>query len=298
MSASLTAQTQIVHANFDNFVFDDNVSMGGPNLLVAIRTQIPTTAVATRIEVWTGEQSGTNSLALWSHDAVNNRPGAPLGSGTWSMGRVNGWQGAMLSPPILVTSGQDVWVVWGPINGAQSSVAGTGAGAQPYRGSFDGGQTWNGPFQSLQWKFRIWTGSPGHYELYGAGCAGTRGAPQLAWFGTPMVGSSLQVHLNRAVPGTFAFLVFGDSATIANGTPLPYSLGGLGAPNCNVVAAPVGNVLSPTDPATGQAIFTMNLPNMAAAIGYQVFHQWFCLDAAANALGLTVSNGGAATIGG
>ncbi|MBL8724929.1 MAG: hypothetical protein JNK49_12845 [Planctomycetes bacterium] len=300
LSSALFAQTQIAHANFDNFTFDDNISMGGPNLLVAIRTQVPATTVATRIEVWTGEGVGTNSLALWSHDPVNNRPLAQLGVGTWSMGQVNGWQGAPLTTPVVLLANDDVWVVWGPTNGAQSSVAGSGPGAQPYRGSFDGGNSWSGPFQSLQWKFRIWTGTPGHYEVYGTACPGSRGAgtPQLGWFGTPEIGFSFDIHLQRGLPGSFAFLLFGDSDSTFNGTPLPYSLTPLGAPNCSVLAAPVGNLLLPIDPANGQAGFTMSIPVLPAAIGYRMFHQWLCLDPAANPLGLTTSNAGAATIGG
>jgi hypothetical protein len=185
-SLSLSAQAQIVHANFDTPTFDDGVSMGGPNLLFAIKTQAPTVLAATRVEVWTGEQSGTNTISLWSHDAINNRPLAPLGTGSWSMGRVNGWQGAPLATPVVLNANEDVWVVWGCQNGAQAPADGPGPGAQQYRGSFDGGASWNGPFTGQQWKFRIWTGFAGHYEVYGTGCNGSRGTPQLGWYGMPL----------------------------------------------------------------------------------------------------------------
>lgn len=295
--APAAAQAAIVHAAFDNFVYDNGVSMGGPNLLLAIKTQMPVTTIATRVEIWTGEQAGPNSIAIWSHDPAGNRPLAVLASGTWSMGRVNGWQGAYLTTPLPLNAGQDVWVVWGPINNAQSSVHGTGAGAQPYRGSFNGGATWNGPYQSLQWKFRIWTGTPGHYEVYGTGCPGVRGLPDLAWFGMPMAGGSFQIQLDRAVPGNFALLSFGESDTNSGGQQLPYSLAPFGAPLCSVLASLLVTVLQATDPMTGQAVFTMTLPNNPSLVGFRFYNQWFCLDAAANQLGLTVSNAGAATVG-
>ncbi len=296
--APCTAQAAVVHANFDTPIYDTNNSMGGPNLLLGIRTQIPTTTVATRIEIWTGEGTGTNTIALWSHDAVNNRPLAPIGGGGWSMGRVNGWQGAQLTAPIPLTAGQDVWVVWGCINGSQSSLQATsGPGAQPYRGSFDGGNSWNGPFQSLQWKFRIWTGFTGHYEIYGSGCSGARGIPQLGWYGMPLAGGSFDIHLDRAVPGNFALLSFGESNTSSAGTPLPYSLAPHGAPGCSVLGSLLVTSLYPTDPVTGQAVVTVSLPNDPSLAGFPFYSQWFCLDASANSLGIAVSNAGAATIG-
>lgn len=295
--STATAQTAIAHANFDTLIYDNGSSMGGPNLWVGIRTQIPAATVATRVEVWTGEGAGTNSISLWTHDPVNNRPLAMLGTGSWAMGRTNGWQGAYLSPPVPLTANQDVWVVWAPINGSQSSVESTGAGAQPYRPSFDNGATWGGPYQGLQWKFRIWTGTPGHYTVYGTGCTGSRGRPDLAWFGMPMAGSTFQVTLDRGPLGSFAFLSFGDSDTQSNGTPLPYSLAGLGAPNCAVLASPLVTMLYGTDPVTGQSSATVTLPADPSLVGFPIYDQWFCYDPAANALGISVSNAGAGTIG-
>ena len=295
-SLSLSAQAQIVHANFDTPTFDDGVSMGGPNLLFAIKTQAPTVLAATRVEVWTGEQSGTNTISLWSHDAINNRPLAPLGTGSWSMGRVNGWQGAPLATPVVLNANEDVWVVWGCQNGAQAPADGPGPGAQQYRGSFDGGASWNGPFTGQQWKFRIWTGFAGHYEVYGPGCNGSRGTPQLGWYGMPLAGTSFDVHLDRGAANSFAVLSFGTSNTNENGTPLPYSLAGLGAPNCSVQASLLVTAFAPTN-ATGHAQMVTSLPNDPTLAGFLFFNQWFCLDTAANALGLSTSNAGAATIG-
>lgn len=294
--APVAAQAQIEHANFDTLTFANNVSMGGPNLLVAFKTTVPSTFVATRVEVFTGERSGVNTIALWSHDAVQNQPLAPLGSGTWQMGYTNSWQGAPLATPVVLTANQDIWVVWAPQNGAQASVQGTGAGAQPQRGSFDGGLTWNGPFQSNQWKFRIWSGPAGHFEVYGAGCQGAAGVPRLSWFGTPMAGTSFNVLLDRAPASTVAALIVGDSNTAYNGLPLPLSLQSLGAGNCSLLSSVTATFTSGVD-VTGQAVMTLAIPANPALAGFPFYSQWFCLDLAANAFGFTFSNAGAATVG-
>ena len=297
VSVPLVAQAQIEHANFDTFTYLNNTSMGGPNLLLAIKTTIPTSFVATRVEVWTGEGVGANTLALWSHDVAGNRPLAPLASGSWSMGVTNSWQGAPLTTPLALSTGQDVWVVWGCVNGAQSSIQGTGAGAQQYRGSFDGGQTWNGPFQSNQWKFRIWSGVAPHVTAFGAGCQGGAGTPRASWFGSPLAGTSFDVLLDRALPSTVAALVLGDSNTVYGTLPLPLSLATLGAPSCSLLTSVVATLGSGVD-VTGQAVLPLAIPANPALAGFPFFAQWFCLDVAANAFGLTFSNGIEATVGG
>ena len=159
---ALVSQAAISHANYDTLVYDTNQSMGGPNLLLAVKTTIPTTFVASRIEWFTGERTGLNSVSVWSHDAVGNRPLAQLASGSWQMGYTNTWQGAPLTVPLQLNANDEVWVVWAPQNGSQSSVQASSGSAQQYRGSFDGGATWTGPYQGVQWKFRMWSGPAGH----------------------------------------------------------------------------------------------------------------------------------------
>jgi hypothetical protein len=156
-AASANAQAPC-HAEYDGNAFSDNVSMGGPNLIVGIQFVAPSAFTATAIEVFTGEASGQNSVQIWSHDAGLNQPLALLSSGSWSMVNANSWQGAPLAAPVTLTSGATYWLGWAPINGSQSSLdtAPPGLG-QPYRGSFDGGQSWSGPFQNNNhWKFRIY----------------------------------------------------------------------------------------------------------------------------------------------
>jgi hypothetical protein len=296
-ASALVSQAVISHSNYDTFTYADNQSMGGPNLLLAVKTTIPTAFVASRIEWFTGERAGLNTVSLWSHDAANNRPLAQLAGGSWQMGWTNSWQGAPLTTPLQLNANDVVWVVWGPQNGAQSSVQGTSGSMQQYRGSFDGGATWTGPFQGVQWKFRIWSGPAGHYESFGAGCSGTAGIPRLSWFGLPMVGTSWNVQIARAPGSGVALLAIGDSDAVASGLPLPLNLAALGAPACNLLTSFPVTVATPTD-VTGEAVLTLSLPANPAIIGFQLFNQWFVLDPPANAFGFTVSNGGKATVGG
>jgi hypothetical protein len=159
--AAATAQAQTpCHAEYDDPVFDNNVSMGGPNLTVTIQFVAPTSFVATSIEVFTGEASGQNSVQIWSHNAVLNQPASALSSGSWSMSATNSWQGATLASPVALSAGTTYWLGWSPINGAQANVDTSIPGnGQVYRATFDGGQSWIGPFQgSNHWKFRIFGG--------------------------------------------------------------------------------------------------------------------------------------------
>jgi hypothetical protein len=298
LAAPLGAQSTICHSAFDTPNYNGAVSTGGPNLLIAIKTQVAVAVTATRVEVFTGNQSGQNTIAIWSHDAANNRPLAQLGSGAWSMGLQRGWQGANLTTPVTLAAGTDCWIVWGCINNSQSSIEGTGAGAQPYRGSFDGGATWSGPFQSWQWKFRVYCGGPpGHYEVFGNGCAGSnRLRPALGWSGLPNLGASLQISLDRGLASSVALLTIGDSNTIMGTVNLPYDLGPQGAPGCPVLASIGSTLFVPTD-ATGRATASLGIPPNVNLQGLRFYDQWFVLDGTANVLGLTASNGGAGTVG-
>jgi hypothetical protein len=154
-ATTVRAQTPC-HAENDGPIFDDNTSMGGP--WVAVKFTLPAAISATRLEVFTGEALGTNTVALYAHDAAGNQPGVYLESAIWSMSSTNAWQGAVLNFPTFLAANQTYWFVWVPIGGAQASIDASLPGlGQVYRASFDNGQTWAGPFQDTinHWKFRI-----------------------------------------------------------------------------------------------------------------------------------------------
>jgi hypothetical protein len=96
------------HAENDGNNFNNAASMGGPNLLIAIRFDAPAALSVTSIEVFTGEGNGQNSLAIWSHDPGGNLPSGSLGLGTWNMSTTNSWQGTTIQPSVALTVGKSV----------------------------------------------------------------------------------------------------------------------------------------------------------------------------------------------
>jgi hypothetical protein len=190
-AAPATAQT-LCYAEYDGPIFADNVSMGGPNLLLAIRFVAPSSLTVAKIEIFTGEGTGTNSVGIWSHDGALNQPLASLGSGSWSMSNVNSWQGATMTSAIPLTGGTTYWLAWAPINGSQASVDTSIPGnGQSYMGSFSGGP-WSGPFSnSNHWKFRLYGSCvtpPTTYctaKVNGLGCV-----PFMSFTGTPSASAS------------------------------------------------------------------------------------------------------------
>lgn len=137
--------------------FSDGTSMGGPNLYYAMRHDVGAPGVVGYVEVFTGERAGMNTVSIWSHDPVDNEPETMLASGSWMQTDSNEWQGASLGARVVMGQGETYWVVWQPQNGAQSTRQATGGGVS-YRGSFDAGASWNGPFSQ-----------PEKYKLCGGG---------------------------------------------------------------------------------------------------------------------------------
>ncbi len=142
------------------------------------------------------------------------------------------------------------------------------------------------------WEFE--SGAGAAYTTYGTGCSGSRGVPTLAARSgsLPQVGQSFELALGNLPFTGPVFLFLGLSDTSYGPTPLPYSLGGLGAPGCSILCsgeAPylVSNLL-------GSAVWSWNVPNVP---GVSFFNQAFAFDPAANALGLSASNAGHGTIG-
>ena len=187
-------------------IFQDNSSMGGPNLLLAMRYDAPLDIVVSRIEIFTGESTGTNTVGIWTHDPVNNSPIAAVATGSWSMSTINGWQGADLSAPVLLPSGTTWWVVWAPINGSQSNFQAPNTGTPvAYRGSFDGGNSWNGPFSDPV-KFRLYcsAGWPGAFttsltaNANGTVTLAVTGAPPAAFQGYTLISATVSQPVGTA----------------------------------------------------------------------------------------------------
>lgn len=278
---------------FDNPNYLVGTSMGGPNLLLGIKARNGASAVLLfGGEVFTGNVPGLNSLAIWTHDAANNRPGTQLGIANWNGPSSVGWQGANFAAPIALAAGQDFWLVWGPQNGAQISAERfNSTTGQQYRGSFDGGQSWNGPFVNYDWKYRLWCNPVGSFSIFGTSCAGSgRTRPTISASGTPSIGQGITISLSNALANAPARLFLGLSDQFTGGVvPLPYDLTPFGAPGCMIWVDLLAEAAMSTD-GVGAASLNLTVPNVPALIGAEFFGQWMVIDAAANAMHLVTSN--------
>jgi hypothetical protein len=140
-----------VSAN-DGPLYDDPASITGTGVLIAMRFTASRRLRIERCEVFTGEASGTNTLAVWTHDYTLNRPHRIVGSGSFTMLLADQWQGVTFPSVVDIGGGPDYWLVWGPVHGSQASVFGSGTGVET-RTSSDGGSTWSAA-TSVPIKFR------------------------------------------------------------------------------------------------------------------------------------------------
>ncbi|MCA8977400.1 MAG: hypothetical protein KDC98_21945 [Planctomycetes bacterium] len=139
--------------------------------------------------------------------------------------------------------------------------------------------------------------NPAHYDHHGDGCPGTLGTPVLSltspWT-LPRIGDNLQVTLT-GLPTHVAGLVMGFSDQVFGGAALPNHLDWLGMPGCYLRAAPEASTFL-----VGQnhaASLSLTIPNAAGLLGLDFYQQGLPFDAAANTLGITVTNSMRGTIG-
>jgi hypothetical protein len=137
---------------------------------------------------------------------------------------------------------------------------------------------------------RFFPRAPGASPRLRPGCSGSNGSvPGMRLLTVPRVGDSLVLKLALARPSMPAALCIGDSSTTWNGLPLPIDLGIINAPTCFLRASALLLVPVTTDQ-TGQARFTVPVPNDAGLAMSRTFQQWIVVDPPANGLGVVVSD--------
>lgn len=122
-------------------------------------------------------------------------------------------------------------------------------------------------------------------------------APDLQADGVPQLGQSFSVVLRHGAPSSSIVLVHGSSQKAWGATPLPLNMGFLGAPDCCILTDILISLLSVAD-TDGIAELPYLIPSNTAFTGLTFYNQFIVLDPSANSLGLTMSNGGKALIGG
>ena len=118
------------------------------------------------------------------------------------------------------------------------------------------------------------------WDLYGVGCGGTRGTPQIEGLGLPVIGRATGFRLRYALPNTFTYLAVGFARPAS---PVACTL-----QNTAEVLVPLF-----TD-ASGGASHAFAVPNSPAFVGQQLFGQFVVLDPLGGALGTASASAGLA----
>lgn len=131
---------------------------------------------------------------------------------------------------------------------------------------------------------------------YGAGCAGSLGAPTWAAQpgSRPVIGGVLDTNLAN-LPFGVGLIGLGASNTTSGGLPLPLDLTVIGMPGCSLLADPVA-----TNTVIGvgtTATWSLPVPAAPSLVGAVLYGQGFALDPGVNAFGFTASNAGRIKIG-
>ena len=279
LASSLAAQQQCAARNDDGTLVT-NTTMGGPNLSLGMRLVAESNYTITAIQVQTGLLDGAGTMAIFSHDAANDRPNLNVsGDGAYTQSSVISWQGAVLPTPIPVTLGQVFWVVWSMPNGSRTPWSTNTVGDVPYRGSFDGGQTWNGqnngasPWPPKLYKVRLfcpYTTNP--IQPVGQGKIGEVGVPRIEVTGWPALSNELDINLRQSAPAS--------PAVLAIGTQAQFQVPGI----ADVYVNPIVTLLVTTSGTAGRGIGTAGLPLIIPRLGARGFPlamQWFVIDALA-----------------
>ena len=125
--------------------------------------------------------------------------------------------------------------------------------------------------------------NPSQATVFGHACTGSNLLdPRIRAYGTPRVGAPMMFGMRGAPPAAPTILVMGNKQTLALDT--------LGAPGCVLYASIDWTGVFVTD-FSGRAFFSVTLPSSPAIVGLQQSLSWGVLDAGANQLGLTTSNG-------
>ncbi len=215
--------------------------------------------------------------AAMSYDARRRRCilyGGVLEFPTWEWDGVN-WSANLTPPPTHVTSPR---MTFDPVRGRLVL----------FGDELAGNTTWE-YFTPLQ----------ATHISFGSGCAGTAGTPTLAAApgSLPWLGEILSCRLtnlpNSSVAVPFGFV--GVSRQLWLGISLPFDLGQLGAPGCQLLTSV--EIQQPLTNGAGVAQWQLALPATVSLLGASFYQQALVLDPTANAFGAVFSNGTHATIG-
>jgi hypothetical protein len=243
------------------------------------------------------DRSGNFTGANGSLGTVH-QPSHPL------MARVTGFTGGPLGPRPTGTALQAGATLIAEWDNAKVLVA---VGANPQRvdlGFYPGNATtctaspgWATGGDQLMANALLYVSTAAAYGSFGAGCAGTMGAPTLApaLGSRPILGTTFTANLG-SLPQSLAVMATGFSNTRFGPVTLPFDLTPLGMPGCSLLTSVV---LTQVATGTGNAAtWSISVPNDSSILGASFFNQAFVPSPSTNPAGLVVTNGGRGRLGG
>jgi hypothetical protein len=239
----------------------------------------------TGFEIFTQSSGGSVTVNTAIYSASGSSPGTLLASGTMTVGPTLDFYRTNMTA--TVPSGTFFVVV--------DHTAGTTTLSNLTSGAAGGG-FWRRPAGTGAWSASGLLPRP-CYRVLCAGGGGGGAVPAIGNVGVPTINDSFTVRVSRTRPSTTAVLITGPSKTVWAGGALPWSLGVIGAPGCDLLVDPVFPIGVSTSSA-GIGEVPIAIPNAPALVGAKGHHQWYVIDPGNNALGIAVSDGASIVIGG
>ena len=131
---------------------------------------------------------------------------------------------------------------------------------------------------------------------FGAGCKGTAGTPVLAakQGQLPRLGQTFTTQVSNIGTSNRVFGVIGVSNEVWGPLKLPYDLGPIKMPGCQLLAS--AEVVLTLPASGGTATWSLSIPNDNRFLGGRLFQQALVLDPKANGTGVITSNAGRACV--
>ncbi|MBK8974396.1 MAG: hypothetical protein IPM29_00570 [Planctomycetes bacterium] len=215
-----------------------------------------------RLVLWGGSVGGAAASDVWEFDGNDWTQRTPSGT----------------APAVSDTSGI--------FDGGLGAIVNFGGALVPNRSSTSNATDAYGPV------------SPATARTFGSGCAGSAGVPaidasRLAW-----LGGSYEVTVRSTPPSTSLWFVVGGSNTrTTTGLSLPFPLGVVGMPGCDLLIDPeisLGRMAN----ASGEASFRLGIPALPVLLGVSIYAQSLVVSPGANVLGVITSDASEHVFGG
>ncbi len=262
--------------------------IGNPTLALIVSPRT-SASVITGFEIFTRARKKKITVPAYIYlpDKTGKPSAKPLGIGTLTVGTKAGWHRATFATPVIVKGNARFMISWKWSNMCSKDfewpqAASSSATKSPMFWRAQQGNTkWQGPSKGEAWAWKV------------LGPGGTRLTPALSNTGTPKLARSFVITLKQAKASSAGILLFGASNTSWGPAKLPLAIGSTG---CSLLVSFDLPVILPID-ANGIAQAPFLVPNEKSLLGNPFYNQWLVLDAGANALNLSFSNGGKGLIG-